>query len=56
MTLKRFLRVKAKMRDVRGYKDAAVSVELLKNNWNEIADAFESISEDEQNELLDHFN
>ena len=50
------LRVQAKAKPARGAKDAAVCVELVDNNWEEIQDAFKAATEDEQNELFDHFN
>ena len=50
------LRVQAKAKPARGAKDAAVCVELVDNNWQEIQDAFKASTEDEQGELYDHFN
>ena len=50
------LRVQAKAKPARGAKDAAVCVELVDSNWSEIQDAFKAASEDEQNELFEHFN
>ena len=50
------LRVQAKAKPARGAKDAAVCVELCEHNWSEIQDAFQACSEEEQNELFEHFN
>ena len=47
MKLKKFFRVIPKFRDVRGFKDAAICMELLTNNWDEISKAFEDATEEE---------
>ena len=52
----RKLRVNTTYRPARGFKDAATCLELLKNNWDQIIAAFGATSEEEQEELIAHFN
>ena len=50
------LRVQAKAKDSRGSADASGLIDLCDNNWDAIQDAFNSASEGEQDELIEHFN
>ena len=50
------LRVAAKGKELRGAKDANVFVDMMKNNWAEIQEAFGNCSAEEKNELREHFN
>ena len=50
------LRVQAKAKPARGAQDAAVCVELMSTNWEEIQDAYNACTEEEKNDLKDHFN
>ena len=40
----------------RGFADANACVELLKENWDELGNALDALTEEEKDELLDHFN
>ena len=50
------LRVAAKGKELRGAQDAGVFVDMMKNNWAEIQEAFGNCSAEEKNELREHFN
>ena len=56
MTVSKKLRLKPKSRIIRGVKDAKIALEILTNNWDEISAAYDDCSEEEQQELIDHFN
>ena len=56
MTGLKKLRLKDKSGVIRGVADAKVVMEILTNNWDEISAAFNECSEEEQQELMDHFN
>ena len=50
------LRVAAKGKPLRGAQDASVFVDMMKNNWAEIQEAFGNCTEEEKAELREHFN
>ena len=56
MTVSKKLRLKAKGKIIRGVADAKIALEILTNNWDEISAAYDECSEEEQQELMDHFN
>ena len=59
MVLKKFLRLipkSPKSKLIHGSADAKIALEILTSNWDEITAAYNSCSEDEKEELVDHFN
>ena len=56
MTVLKKLRLKPKSGIIRGFADAKIALEILTNNWDEISAAYDECSEEEQQELIDHFN
>ena len=59
MVLKKFLRLipkSPKPKLIHGSADAKIALEILTNNWDEISAAYDECSEEEQQELIDHFN
>ena len=50
------MRIKCKARGSRGTEGASEMLELMSSNWEQIRDAFAQYSDEEQNELMDHFN
>merc|ERR1712150_250228 len=55
-TVLKKLRLKPKSGIIRGFADAKIALEILTNNWDEISAAYDECSEEEQQELIDHFN
>ena len=50
------LRVQAKAKDSRGSADASGLIDLCDNNWDAIQEAFNAGNEEEQGELMAHFD
>ena len=42
--------------DARGTKDADVMMDIFRENWDQIQDKYNNLSESERTEMLDHFN
>ena len=41
---------------VRGTEQATEMVEIMTENWDQLQEAFKGYSDDEKEELMDHFN
>ena len=50
------LKVKAKAKSGRGSVDAKAVIDCMKDAWDELQTAISNISEEEQQQLKDHFN
>ena len=40
----------------RGTQQASEMLEMFRENWEQIQEKFEAFSEEERNDMLDHFN
>ena len=50
------LKVKAKAKSGRGSVDAAACIDAVKNTWGDLQAAIATMSENEKDQLKDHFN